>query len=207
MSRSSSNSTVMLAAPWREEEEISLTPSTEVTASSTRSTTSVSMISGEAPSQVIEMFTTGKSTSGFWLTPRPLKTVPTPVKQRMPNPMRANIRIHAKTWLRIEMSARVIPVAILRGSSSGSAPVACSSLMAAPYFAAAPATGGLAARRPRLGPRHDLDRDPVGQPVGALGHHRLARLQAGEDLDDARARPQALLDGPQLRLAAPPPRR
>jgi len=46
MSRSSSNSTVTLALPWREEEEISLTPSTEVTASSTRSTTSVSMISG-----------------------------------------------------------------------------------------------------------------------------------------------------------------
>ena len=75
MSRSSSNSTVMLARPWREVEEISLTPSTEVTASSTKSTTSVSMISGEAPSQVTEMLTTGKSTSGFWLTPRPLKTV------------------------------------------------------------------------------------------------------------------------------------
>ena len=60
MSRSSSNSTVTFALPWREEEETSLTPSTEVTASSTRSTTSVSMISGEAPSQLIETFTTGK---------------------------------------------------------------------------------------------------------------------------------------------------
>ena len=32
--------------------------------------------------------------------------------------MRPNIRTHAKTWLRIEMSARVEPVAILNGSSS-----------------------------------------------------------------------------------------
>ncbi len=53
MLRSSSNSTVMFAAPWREVEVTSLTPSTEVTASSRMSTTSVSMISGEAPSQVI----------------------------------------------------------------------------------------------------------------------------------------------------------
>ncbi len=134
MLRSSSNSTVMLALPWREEDETSLSPSTEVTASSTRSTTSVSMISGEAPSQEIETFTTGKSTSGFWLTPRPLKTVPKPVKHRIPNPMRANMRIQAKTWLRIEMSARVIPVAIWWGSSSGSAARRRSSLMAAPYF-------------------------------------------------------------------------
>ncbi len=50
MLRDSSNSTVMLAEPWRDVEEISLTPSTEVIASSTGSTTSVSMISGDAPS-------------------------------------------------------------------------------------------------------------------------------------------------------------
>ena len=54
----------------------------------------------------------------------PWKTVPTPVKQRTPKPIRANIRIHAKTWLRIEMSARVIPVAIFWGSSAGSPPAA-----------------------------------------------------------------------------------
>jgi len=47
---SSSNSTVMLAWPCREVEEISLMPSMLVTASSRKSTTSVSMISGEAPS-------------------------------------------------------------------------------------------------------------------------------------------------------------
>ena len=50
MLRLSSNSMVMLAAPWREVDEICLTPSTEVIASSMKSTTSVSMISGEAPS-------------------------------------------------------------------------------------------------------------------------------------------------------------
>jgi len=50
MLRFSSNSTVMLAEPWREVEEICLIPSMEVTASSMKSTTSVSMTSGEAPS-------------------------------------------------------------------------------------------------------------------------------------------------------------
>ena len=117
--------------------------------------------------------------------------MPNPVKVRMPNPMRAIIRIHAKTWLRIEMSARVIPVAIFWGSSSGSGVRRVSSLIAAPYFAAA--AGGAGSRPPPAAPpRDDLDRDPVGEPVGALGHHRLARLQAREDLHDARARPQAL---------------
>ena len=46
----SSNSMVMLAEPWREVDEICFTPSTEVTASSMMSTTSVSMTSGDAPS-------------------------------------------------------------------------------------------------------------------------------------------------------------
>ncbi len=32
--------------------------------------------------------------------------------------MRPNISTHAKTWLRIEMSARVEPVAIWRASST-----------------------------------------------------------------------------------------
>ena len=50
MLREISNSTVMLALPWREVDVIDLTPSTEVTASSMKSTTSVSMTSGDAPS-------------------------------------------------------------------------------------------------------------------------------------------------------------
>ncbi len=50
MLRESSNSMVMLAEPCREVEEICLTPSTDVTASSMKSTTSVSMTSGDAPS-------------------------------------------------------------------------------------------------------------------------------------------------------------
>ena len=64
-----SSSTVMAAWPSFEEEDICLTPCTLVTESSRTSTTSASMISGEAPSQVTAMFTTGKSTSGIWLTP------------------------------------------------------------------------------------------------------------------------------------------
>ena len=50
MLRESSNSMLMLAAPWREVDVISFTPSTEVTTSSMVSTTSVSMTSGDAPS-------------------------------------------------------------------------------------------------------------------------------------------------------------
>ncbi len=50
MLRESSNSMLMLAAPWRDDDEICLTPSTEVTTSSMVSTTSVSITSGDAPS-------------------------------------------------------------------------------------------------------------------------------------------------------------
>jgi hypothetical protein len=50
MLRLSSNSMLMLAAPWRDVEKSCFTPSTPVTTSSIVSTTSVSMISGEAPS-------------------------------------------------------------------------------------------------------------------------------------------------------------
>ena len=144
---------VMLAWPWREVEEISFTPSTEVTASSTMSTTSVSMISGEAPSQVTETLTTGKSTSGFWLTPSPLNTLPKPVKQSSPKPISANIRIQAKTWLRIEMSASVMPVAIWCGSSGTSAGRGASALMARP-----------SSERPRrLRPARPPCRPPAGR--------------------------------------------
>jgi hypothetical protein len=68
-SRSSSSSTVMEAWPCLEEEVISRTPCTEVTASSMISTTSASMISGAAPSQVTATLTMGKSTSGICETP------------------------------------------------------------------------------------------------------------------------------------------
>ena len=79
MLRPISNSRVMPAEPWRAVEDISCTPSTVDRASSSGSTTSVSMISGEAPSQDTPTLTMGKSTSGFWLMPRPLKTLPAPV--------------------------------------------------------------------------------------------------------------------------------
>ena len=132
MSRSSSSSIVMPAEPWREVEVTSFTPSTEVTVSSRMSTTSVSMISGDAPSQVMETLTTGKSTSGFWLIPSPRNTVPKPVKVKSPKPISANIRIQANTWLRIEMSASVMLVAILSGSSFASGARGLSSLIAPP---------------------------------------------------------------------------
>ena len=49
MLRERSNS-MLTGEPWRDVEEICLTPSIEVTASSMKSTTSDSMISGDAPS-------------------------------------------------------------------------------------------------------------------------------------------------------------
>ena len=79
MFRPRSNSSVRLAPPWRAVDDICWTPSTVEQASSSTSTTSVSMISGDAPSHVIETLTIGKSTSGFWLTPSPRKTSPKPV--------------------------------------------------------------------------------------------------------------------------------
>jgi hypothetical protein len=42
------------------------------------------------------------------------------MKQMRPNPMRPSISIQAKTWLRMEMSASVEPVAISFGSSLSS---------------------------------------------------------------------------------------
>ena len=202
MSRSSSNSTVMLPLPWREEDEISLTPSTEVTASSTRSTTSVSMISGEAPSQVIEMFTTGKSTSGFWLIPRPLKTVPNAGEGQDAEPDEGEHQDPREHVVADRDVRQGHPGGDLLGVLLGlRRPTRLFAHGRSPTSPPAAGAAGVAARRPRLAPGHDLDRDPVGETVGALGHHRLARLQAREDLDDARARPQPQLDGPQLRRA------
>ncbi len=68
-SRDSSISTVMLHDPCRELEVSVRTPSTWMRASSRVSTTSFSMTSGAAPSQVAETLIVGKSTSGNWLMP------------------------------------------------------------------------------------------------------------------------------------------
>jgi hypothetical protein len=70
MSRLRSNSTTMLARPCRAVEDNPLIPSTAMMASSSGSMTSVSITSGAAPSSVTATLITGKSTSGFWLTPR-----------------------------------------------------------------------------------------------------------------------------------------
>ena len=102
--------------------------------------------------------------------------------------MRANIRTQAKTWLRIEMSARVIPVAIcLTSSFSGHHRVR---LRCTGDGAGAGLQGG-----------HGLDLDTVGEAVGALDHHRLLRLDPGEDLDGPVPGAQADLDRTQVRLA------
>src|ERR1700733_7017847 len=70
-------------------------------ASSTGSKTWLSITSGAAPFRLNDTLTTGKSTSGSWLTPNLLK-------ERRPKTMRAAISIHAKTGLRIESSERLI---------------------------------------------------------------------------------------------------
>ena len=109
--------------------------------------------------------------------------------------MSAAISIQAKTWLRMEMSASVLPVAICRdvlrlGSTRFAVLVAhCASPMAG-----AAGAGARAALR-------DLDRDAVRQPVGALHDHHLAGLDAREDLHDAGARAQADLRRAQRALS------
>ena len=95
--RDRSSSTEMLALPCRDEEVIDRTPSTWVTASSMSSTTSCSITSGAAPSQVTEMLMLGKSTSGIWLMP--MRQAATP-----PNTMVAAIIIQANTGLRMQTS-------------------------------------------------------------------------------------------------------
>ena len=64
MLREMSNSTETLPEPVVAVEVIAVTPSIEDKVSSTSSSTSLSTASAEAPSQVIETLTTGKSTSG-----------------------------------------------------------------------------------------------------------------------------------------------
>src|SRR5260221_1158665 len=112
--------------------------------------------------------------------PRPWNTDPAPVKQRVPKPMRANIRTHAKTWFRIEMSARVEPVAISAATSG-------TSFM------------GLLRRDRQRG--HRLHVGSVRQAVRAFDDHRLLRLDSREDLHHPGPRAKADLDGPEVRLA------
>src|SRR6058998_141763 len=100
MLRFRSNSTTTFARPCLLVEEIVFTPSIVVTASSSGSMTSDSITSGEAPSRVTETLMTGKSTSGFWLTPRREKPMP-------PKMISAAISIQANTWFLIDRSERV----------------------------------------------------------------------------------------------------
>ncbi len=101
MSRPTSNSSVTVARPCWLEDEMSTMPSTLIHASSTSSTTSVSIVSGDAPSRVNDTVTCGKSTSGIWLTPSSRKP-------RAPNTIRPAINIHAKTGFRTAASESLI---------------------------------------------------------------------------------------------------
>lgn len=101
MSRPTSNSSVTVARPCCDEDEMSTIPSTLMHASSTSSTTSVSMVSGDAPSRVSDTVTCGKSTSGIWLTPSSRNP-------RAPKTIRPAISIHAKTGLRTAASESLI---------------------------------------------------------------------------------------------------
>ena len=166
---------VTLAWPWREVEVICCTPSTVVTASSRTSTTSVSMISGEAPSQETETLTIGKSTSGFWLIPRPRKTSPKP-----------GVADHAEADQREHQDPREDVVADrdvrqrhAGGDGPGDPPAGSGAAARRVSLTAAPA----ASARRRL-PADRLDGDAVGQAVRALRHDHLAGLEAREDLDD-----------------------
>src|SRR3990167_6130419 len=70
-------------------------------ASSTTSTTSVSITSGAAPSQFRRTLTTGKSTSGSRL-------MPIRCELKKPKNIKADMSIQAKTGLRIERSERIM---------------------------------------------------------------------------------------------------
>src|SRR6185295_18555426 len=99
MSRPSSNSTVTVAESCLLTEEMSLIPSTVMHASSTTSTTSLSITSGAAPRNRRLTVTCGKSTSGILLTPRRVTPMP-------PNTSSAAMSIHAKTGFWMETSLR-----------------------------------------------------------------------------------------------------
>ncbi len=101
MSLESSNSRFREADPCRDEDEISLMPWTPMRASSRTSVTSVSITSGAAPSHPTLTLSTGKSTSGSWLTPiRP--------KPKAPNTMSPIISIQAKAGFLMETSESIM---------------------------------------------------------------------------------------------------
>src|SRR6185503_15921186 len=110
MSRLSSNSSLMFAVLWRQMLDIWTSPSTWMTADSIGSTTADSITSGAAPGSESWMVTTGRSMSGYWLTPSRVNAIP-------PKTISAIISIHAKTGRLIEIEARLmLLVRSLRGA-------------------------------------------------------------------------------------------
>src|ERR1043165_2954830 len=121
--RDSSNSTLIVAEPSLLVDVISRMPSTAITASSSTSTTSVSIVSGDAPSSTALMVTNGTSMSGYCPIGKPLKD-PTPQKLIAPKTMKLAINIQAKTGLRIEVEAKLICPRVVERSSPLHSPLA-----------------------------------------------------------------------------------
>ena len=161
-SRESSISTVMLHEPWRELEVIVRMPSTWISVSSSGSTTSFSMTSGAAPSQVAETLIVGKSTSGNWLMPIRLPAT-------TPKTMVAAMSIQARTGFLTQASVRFMGRSLFLGRRG--------------VGRFADGRGG--------GRRADPHRDAVREGLGAADDEHLAAAETGEDLDAPVGRPHA----------------
>ncbi len=133
-SRESSISTVMLHEPCRALEVSVRTPSTWMRASSRVSTTSFSMTSGAAPSQVAETLMVGKSTSGNWLMPiRPPATTPKTTVAAM--------SIQARTGFLTQASVRFMATRPYFATGAAAAPAGAPTRTGTPFErASAPRT-------------------------------------------------------------------
>src|SRR4029450_191217 len=117
-----------------------------------------------------------------------------------PKPMRPSISIQAKTWLRIEMSARVEPVAMSFGSSSTGSFRSESSRLSSDMIDLLRGGAGGAGRD--RGSGGDLDFHSLGEAVGSLDHDLLSWRDAGQDLDASVSRAYAELERPHPCLGA-----
>ena len=177
MLRSSSNSTVMLAAPWREEEEISLTPSTEVhrVLDEVDDVRLHDLGGGALPGD--RDVHDREVHVGVLADPEALEDGADAGEAEDAEPDEGEHQDPGEDVVPDRDVRQGHPGGDLRGDPPRAPRVAC--LRSWPLLL----RRRRRRRRPPLAafgsPRvDDLDRDPVRQPVGALGHHRLARLQA-----------------------------
>ena len=172
MSRPTSNSSVTVARPCWDDEEMSTIPSTLMQASSTISTTSVSIVSGRRALERERHRHLREVDVGHLADAQPLE----PERPEHDQPA---MSIQAKTGLRTAASE------ILIGRPSG------------PPAGAAGVPAGW--RSPR-GSIHG-DRHPVREDVARRARRPLAHLQPLHDLDEAVARAQPQGEHPGARLA------